>query len=76
MRIDAGFALRHNNDGFVFSQRVNQLDRTFPAHGQGQHRMGEQNRIAHRQDRKRLLFLRFVELRGTLWYGVLAHDAP
>ena len=34
--VDARLALRHYYDGFVFSQRVDQLNGTLPAHGKGQ----------------------------------------
>ncbi len=50
--IDASFALRHHDNGLVLAQGVNQLNRAFPAYGQGQHGMGEQHRIPHRQDRQ------------------------
>ena len=48
-RIHPRFALRHHDDGLVLAQGVDQLHRTFPAHGQRQHRMGKQHRVAHRQ---------------------------
>ena len=48
--IDAGFALRHHDDGLVFAQGINELNRALPAHSQGQHGMGEKYRIPHRQD--------------------------
>ena len=35
-RVDASFALRHHYNRLVLAQRIDQLDRAFPAHGQGQ----------------------------------------
>ena len=57
--IDASFALRHHHDGLVFAQRINELNRALPTHGQGQHGMGEQHRIPHRQDRQNPSFFFF-----------------
>ena len=48
--IDAGFPLRHHHNGLVFAQRIDQLNRALPAHGQGQHGVREKHRIPHRQD--------------------------
>jgi len=31
--VDAGLALRHHDDGLIFSQRIDQLDGTLPAYG-------------------------------------------
>ena len=52
-RVHTGLALGYYYYGLVFTERVDQLDRTFPAYGQGQHRVGEQDRVAHGKNRQR-----------------------
>ena len=54
-RVHARLALRHDDDGFVFAQRVNQLHRTVPPDSQRQHRVGEEHRVAHWQNGQRPL---------------------
>ena len=54
-RVHPRLALCHHYDGLVVAQRVDQLDRTFSSHRQRQHRVREQDRVAHRQNRQRPL---------------------
>ncbi len=58
--VDARLALRHHNDGLVLTQRINQLNRAFAADGQRQHRVREQNGVAHGQNRQRAGLFRIV----------------
>ena len=58
-RIDARFALRHHDDGLVFAEGIDQLDRAFPAHGQRQNGMREQNGVPYREHRERPLLRLF-----------------
>ena len=73
--IDAGFALRHHHDGLVFAQRINELNRTLPAHRQGQHGVGEKNRIPHRQDGQNPGFF-FFWLGSALSARFFCHISP
>ncbi len=66
--VDPRLALGHHDDGLVFPQRIDQLNRTFPAHGQGQNSVREQHRIPYRKHRKSLLFVLislFLGVRST-----------
>ena len=56
-RVHARLALRHHNDGLVLAQRIDQLHRTLPPDRQGQHGVGKQHRVAHRQNRQRVVAL-------------------
>ena len=49
-RIDAGLALRYDDDGFVVAERIDQLDRTFTADRQGKHGVRKQDGIADREN--------------------------
>ena len=75
-RVDARLALGHHNDGLVFPQRINQLNGTFPAHGQGQNSVREQHRVPYREHRKGLLIVYFLILRSALDGRLLAHMSP
>ena len=50
----ARVALGHHQDGLLFTQRLDQLDRALPPYRQRQNRMREKNRIPHRENRIRL----------------------
>ncbi len=73
--IHASFALRHHNDGLVLAQGVNELNRTLPTHGQGQHGMGEKYRIPHRQDGQNSSFF-FFWLGRSLSALFFCHISP
>jgi hypothetical protein len=53
--VNAGLALGHDYYGFVITERIDQLNRAFPAYCKRQNRMGKQDSIPHRQDGKWLL---------------------
>ena len=50
--VNASLALRDDNNGLVFTQRIDQLNRAFPANGKRQHGMRKQHRVTHRQHRQ------------------------
>ncbi len=72
-RIHAGLALGDDDDGLVFAERVDQLDGAFPADRQGQHGVGEQDRVADGQNGQRA-----VGGFGRIEFGVgnIGHDFP
>ena len=49
-RVQPRVQLRRHNNRPLLAQRLDQLNGTLPAHGQGQHRMGKENSVADRQD--------------------------
>ena len=49
-RVQTRVLLSYHHDGTFLAQRLDQLDRTLPAYGQGQHRVRKENRIPNRQD--------------------------
>ena len=71
--VDARLALRHHHNGLVFSERVDQLHRTLPAHRQRQHGVGEQNRVPDRKYRDSTLIVCFLRLSLVLGSRLLAH---
>ena len=71
--IDAGFALRHHHDSFVFSERIDQLDGTLPAYGKGQDGVRKQDGIAHRKHGQRPYVVCFPMLRNLLGKRLLGH---
>ena len=73
--IDAGFALRHHDDGLVLAQGVNELNRALPTYGQGQHGMREKYRIPHRQDGQNPGFF-FFWLGTALSARLFCHFSP
>ena len=76
-RIHPRLALGDDHDGFVLAQRLNQLDRAFPAYGQGQNSVREEHRIAHGQDGKGPVPLDFVRgFLSALGLRLACHVAP
>jgi hypothetical protein len=71
--IDAGFALGHDHDGLVFSERIDELDGTFAAYGKRQDGVREQDGIAHRKHRQSPYVVCFPMLRCLLGKRLLAH---
>ena len=64
-RVHSRLALGHHDDGFVVTQGVDQLNRTFPAYRQRQHGMREQDGVTHRQKRQRPRLVRIISELGV-----------
>src|ERR1700689_5484242 len=71
--VDARLALRHNNNGLIFSERINQLDGTLPPHGKRQDGVREQNGIPHRKHGHSPYIVYFPGLSNRLGKRLLAH---
>jgi hypothetical protein len=71
--IDTRFTLGHDYNGLIFSQRINQLDRTLPAHSEGQDGVREQNSVAHRKHGQGPYIVYFPRLRKRVGKRKLAH---
>ena len=50
-RVNARFALRDHHDGLVFPKRINELNRTLTAHGQGKDGVRKKYGVSNRQYR-------------------------
>ncbi len=50
--VQAGVALGDDENGLLFAQRLDELDGAFAADGEGQHGMGKQHGVAHRENRR------------------------
>jgi hypothetical protein len=71
--VDARFALRDNDDGLIFAERIDKLDGTFPAHGKGQDGVREKDSIPHRKHGQSPYIIYFPGLSNRLGKRLLAH---